>query len=250
MSGDRVCGTLSIALREVKLFVCDRDRSAGDTHENGKRIREGEPMIRKAFIYFIAVSAALCPFGAYGATIRVPGDYPSIQAGIDGAVEDDIVLVAPGTYVENIEVLRKTLTLRSEVGAESTIIDGNQSGTVVNIIGGWYSMKNVYLEGFTIRNGVGIPDWWYGISYGGGISTGDFAMSWISNCIITENSADFGGGAWCIADWEYTSGDACFSNCIITGYLFSRMEFEKISQLIKVSLWSPVRVEPDPPCSL
>jgi len=57
-------------------------------------------------------------------TLNVPGDYATIQGAIDAAVNGDTVLVAPGTYVENIDFLVKAITVKSSSGAEATVIDG------------------------------------------------------------------------------------------------------------------------------
>jgi len=39
--------------------------------------------------------------------INIPDDQPTIQAGIDIAVEGDTIFVSPGTYYENIEIFQK-----------------------------------------------------------------------------------------------------------------------------------------------
>ena len=72
-------------------------------------------------VLFISTLFA-CP--ALAATIHVPADQPTIQAGIDAAVNGDLVLVSPGTYIENVNFADKAITLQSETGAEETIIDG------------------------------------------------------------------------------------------------------------------------------
>ena len=66
--------------------------------------------------YFVAViSMAACvttSARAVAATIRVPDQQPTIQAGVDMAESGDTVLVAPATYRERIR-LKPGVTLRS-----------------------------------------------------------------------------------------------------------------------------------------
>lgn len=87
-------------------------------------------------------------------TINVPADQPSIQAGINAAVNGDTVLVAPGTYVEIIDFLGKAITVKSSHGAETTVIDGDEDYSVVS----FYSLEgpDSVLEGFTITNGYSV----------------------------------------------------------------------------------------------
>jgi hypothetical protein len=80
------------------------------------------------------------PHKVYGATINIPGDMPTIQEGIDEASDGDIVLIAPGTYHENILLDGKTITLASwffttgqEEYIDQTIVDGG-GDTVMNVV--------------------------------------------------------------------------------------------------------------------
>jgi parallel beta-helix repeat protein len=78
------------------------------------------------FAHFL-MALILCPVIVSAATIRVPTDQPTIQAGIDAAVAGDTVLVADGTYTgvgnKDIDFKGKAITVQSENGAENCIID-------------------------------------------------------------------------------------------------------------------------------
>ena len=79
-------------------------------------------------------------------TLRVPDDYPTIQAGVLAANPGDTVYVRKGVYTENVSI-GKPLMLRGE-DRKNTIIDGRGSGSVVHI-----TASNVLVRGLTVRNG-------------------------------------------------------------------------------------------------
>ncbi len=144
------------------------------------------------------------------ATIRVPTDYNTIQAAIDSAAEGDTVLVASGTYAgegnKNLDFVGKAITVRSENGYSSTIIDCQYSGRGVYFRSG--EQADSVLDGFTIQNGnVPNDSTYYG--HGGGIFCYKSSPT-ISNCKISQCNADqFGGGISC------RNASPAISNCII-----------------------------------
>lgn len=113
--------------------------------------------------------------------------YCAIQEGIDAGVSGDLVLVAAGTYVENLRIHYKGITLQSEAGPDLTIIEG-AFGTILSFEG--TATGGALVDGFTLRYGFSAGD-------GGAIFCNSHADPTIMNCTITNNFASNGGGLRC-----------------------------------------------------
>ncbi|MBC8384135.1 MAG: right-handed parallel beta-helix repeat-containing protein [Candidatus Cloacimonetes bacterium] len=134
--------------------------------------------------------------------ITIPEDCPTIQLGIDSAVDSDTILVYPGTYYEHIDYNGKSILIGSLFIIEhdttyisQTIIDGYDSGTVVTFFNEEYS--GAELSGFTIANGY--ADYLWNYNLGGGIliagsSSGTTPIPELNNLIIRDNYAQKGSG--------------------------------------------------------
>ncbi|MBI9066409.1 MAG: T9SS type A sorting domain-containing protein [Salinivirgaceae bacterium] len=160
------------------------------------------------------------------AIVNVPADQPSIQQGMNTALEHDTVLVAPGTYYENVNFNGKNivvaswfLTTHDENYITQTVIDG---GSLVNSdFGSVVTFNNdenstAVLCGFSITNGSGnyiqpyddTPEFW--VYAGGGICCIS-ANPQFKNLIINQNSvADWGGGIF------LKETNSCFENLTIS----------------------------------
>ena len=165
-------------------------------------------------LFFIFIFILLSSFLS-AVTINVPADQPTIQAGIDAAGNGDVVLVQPGTYVENINYNGKNITVASlfyttadTTYISSTIIDGNSSGKVVIFENSEDS--TAVLCGFTITNGFASGS--SPANCGGGIYCDSSSPS-LENVTITGNFATYsGGGIYC-----YWHSSPSLDNITITG---------------------------------
>lgn len=181
-----------------------------------------------AFVIFMSVGHL------YGSVWYVHPDSTlnSIQAGLDTCVAGDTVLVGAGIYYENIMwPYLQGIRLISEHGPDTTVIDGNEDGSVINL-SLMQEDSTTTIHGFTIQNGYA---WSGGGIYsvggrpvingniitnntcewpsndrekmyvdgpppqGGGIYT-SWSSAVITDNIITTNSAQNGGGIACFCD--------------------------------------------------
>ena len=102
---------------------------------------------------FLVVVFLIAPVSGLSETINVPADYPTIQEAIDDAVTGDTIVVAPDTYVENLDFRKKGITVKSSDGPAVTVVDGNEAGFVVDFSS---SSEVAVLDGFTLENGWGV----------------------------------------------------------------------------------------------
>jgi len=142
--------------------------------------------ILAALVLLIAASAVNAQ-----STIRVPGDQPTIQAGIDVAVDGDTVLVADGTYTADgntrLNYSGKLITVRSENGTEFCIIDCERDGRAVKFVNGETSLA--VFEGFTVINGLS------GAGGGGAIFCKNESSPTIRGCVFRDCESPGPGGA-------------------------------------------------------
>ncbi len=182
----------------------------------------------------------LFPVFCIASTLLVSQDgssiYNYIQAAINTAADGDTVLVAAGTYNENISYLGKSITVASHfilqqdsLLIEQTIIDGQ---SLYNSDVYMEETNQAVLCGFTLINGRGSQEGGGGIIIihcsptinnviirnsnnlvfrGGGVSI-VYSNPIFNNCTIKNNESFYGGGVY----MRYYSRPT-FNNCVIDG---------------------------------
>ncbi len=132
------------------------------------------------------------------------GDFATIQAAIDAAVNEDVVILQPGTYTgtgnRDIDFKGKAITVRGATGDPNDCIINCQGTEAVPHRGFKFvsgENGNSVLEAITIRNGYGVNEdiWGSGLLYsvGGAVYCKNSSPS-ITNCIIINNYAYYCGG--------------------------------------------------------
>ncbi len=157
--------------------------------------------MKQSAIALLAVMIVV--FTASGATLLVPSQYTTIQAGINAASDGDTVLIAAGTYTgtgnKNLDFGGRDIVVMSESGPENCTIDCQGTGQ------GFYfhtgETGDAKVIGLTIKGGNN--------TYGGGIRINGSSPT-IERCIICNNNASYGGGVY------INVGDPGFIHCTIT----------------------------------
>jgi hypothetical protein len=180
----------------------------------------------------LAAFAAAGP--AMGATLDVPGVYPTIQDAITAASAGDTVLVAAGTYddlhhpggadtTQCVAYMKSGVTLLG-AGAGLTVIDALHGGRGIHCDG----VTNAHIEGLTVTNAFAqvhaagilcaagsspsIADCEITACDDGGIICLDGSSPAITDCAITNNESKQGGGISAEND-----SSPVFTRCEITG---------------------------------
>jgi len=140
----------------------------------------------------------------HAATIHVPADQTTIQAGIDAASAGDTVLVACGHYTwasedpgegvySLLSITPGIVLIGSSESPDLVVIDASGIDLVIKCEPG---VNQTIIEGFTITGGNNGPGSW-----GGGIHCSNANVR-IAHCVIHSNTAGYGGGLFCYSDTE------------------------------------------------
>lgn len=170
-----------------------RERRGAWEHKKG-----GGQVVKRLEILVCGALAAAGGTSAMATVLHVPGQYPTIQAGINAALEGDTVLVADGTYTgdgnRDLDFCGVNTVVMSENGPEATTIDCE--GDSLDPHRGFYfhsgEDSTAVVQGFTIRNGYAAGPW--PDYFGGGIRCENSSPTIVGNTIRENESAFRGGG--------------------------------------------------------
>jgi hypothetical protein len=132
----------------------------------------------------------------------VPRMHPTIQAAILAASPGDRIVLSPGTYIENIDLLDRRVVIEGASTPEVTRIDGN-ANLMPTLRASDKACSGTILRNLTLTGGTGLPSAALKATdyYGGGLCVMGGASVRLENCHLVDNGtkgqgATFGGGAY------------------------------------------------------
>jgi predicted outer membrane repeat protein len=131
-------------------------------------------MMKRHFVFGVALAALVGELGAFGATINVPSDQPTLQDAFDASVDGDTIVVGRGTWAGFSGILGfgVDLTIRSQDPQDPDIV----LGTVI---------AGAFVDGPTGDGLLRIE----GVCFGGAVDlSASFAT--FENCSFTTSGID------------------------------------------------------------
>ena len=166
---------------------------------------------------------ATCGCVAAANTLHVPADFPTIQGALNAASAGDSILVAGGTYRENIvwPQTNDLHLLRDPANVSRTTIDGGLAGRVIDIEAESENSLTAEISGFTITDGfLDVPA--HVGQTGAGIFMSGGALH-LARCLITANQItstfaiqNNGGGAGLSIVSTPAGSASLVENCIFS----------------------------------
>jgi len=142
------------------------------------------------FLALMICSVSFLPASqALAITRHVPGEVPTIQAGLDASAAGDTIRLACGTYLEYNLTMKAGVTLMGESEDPScVIIDAQNQGRILDCVD---LVPLSRIEGISFVNGYTIEGWFDAL--GGGVRSLNSNVT-ISNCVFQGNSSRIGAG--------------------------------------------------------
>lgn len=159
------------------------------------RVGERPPALSLMVRLSLCLLPGLPNLGLAAKTIRVPADFPTVQAAVDAALEGDTVLVSPGTYYENVQLRGRNIVLTSRFRIDKqpaliaqTIIDGSRPArpdTASCLLIWKHETAATVIEGLTFQGGKGTV--WLDPAGAGTFREGGGILTEFSSPIIRHN---------------------------------------------------------------
>lgn len=145
---------------------------------------------------------------AAGNTLRVPSQYPTIQAAVNAAQNGDTIMLAPGTYNTSTINITKYITITSSGNSGNTTIQVQTQQPVLV----WQNVPftggiQAKLENVTINNGHSNQS-----GQAGGITLANGADVQLSNVVIENSYSSTNGGGMIIYNSDPVLSSVTFSN--------------------------------------